>query len=98
MRGRIRAQSEIARRGHKPAAEMVQPDAIDKNARSEWIVPAGDGFGQFEASAAFTKGLAVGAAQDLQEFARSFRPFITAVAANKNMRVMRVGPVHQRHG
>ena len=45
MRRRIGAGAEVAGRANEPLAEMMQPDAIDDDARRERIVLAGDGPG-----------------------------------------------------
>src|SRR5438552_10307779 len=67
MSRRLCASAEIARRSNESCAEVMKPQAIHKDPCRQWILLAGDGFGQFEPSAAFGKGLPLLACEDFQE-------------------------------
>ena len=53
-----RPHTEIARRADQGLAEMMQPEAVDIDARGEGVVRAGDGASQFQSPAAVREGRA----------------------------------------
>ncbi len=58
MRRRIAAQAEIARCPHQAGAEVMQPDAIDQDARRQRIITIRNSASQLQAAAALTERLA----------------------------------------
>ena len=81
------AQPEIARRLHQSGAEVMLPDAVYHDARSERIVRAGNGAGEFESSAALPERLALWAGDYFDELARYFLAQARSPAAIEHARV-----------
>src|SRR5262245_15644558 len=84
MARRLRAQAKITWRSDQSRAEVAEPDAIDHDARGQWIFGRGDGSGEFEASTAFLKRLSFCARDDLQELTRHLIALSGRIAANKH--------------
>ena len=49
--GPVSTETEIVGAGHQAPPEQVQPDAVDGNARGQWVVGVGQPCGQFAAAA-----------------------------------------------
>src|SRR5947208_5302804 len=81
MAGRFGHGPEVVRRGHKSFAEMMQPDAVDHDARRHGIALADDGMSKLEPSAAVGKGWPVWAGQHFQEMAWRSCSFVAGIAA-----------------
>ena len=98
MRGRGRADAEIARSGYQRAVEMVHPDAVDHHARGQRIILAGDGLGQLQAAAALFKGLPLSIGKHPKEPPRHLLAPPVGVAPLEDHRLHRLLTIHQDHG
>ena len=93
---RFSPQSEIARRSHKPGAEMVHPNSIDPHSGGERIVRRGDGIGQLQPTAAMFEIGPFRRRKGLKKAWRRHIAFRRGVAATENMGVLPPRPVGQR--
>ena len=98
MSRRLGASAEIARRSNESCAEVMKPQAIHKDPCRQWILLAGDGFGQFEPSAAFGKGLPLLACEDFQELFWDFFALVDWIASFENARVLLHRAVFENDG
>ena len=72
MAGTITHEAEVRDGFDDAFTEVVLPDAVDEDAGREGIGGAGDGFSEFETTAAFGEGFGCGVAQDRHEGAGRF--------------------------
>ena len=98
MGGRLAPHAEVARRAYQAGAEVMQPEAVDQHPSRERILRAGNGAGQLKPAAPLRERLPLRTGQHRQELPRHGLSPIVRIAANQDMRLDRLGRIHQHHG
>ena len=98
MARRIGLHAKIVGGGDDALAKMMQPDAVDQDARGQRIGGVDNREGQFEAAAAVAEGHGVRPGKNLQKSARNNLALVLLLAAQENGRIVRLGAVVQDGG
>src|SRR5258707_14435399 len=76
---------------------MIYPDTIDQDTRRKRIFRIGYSLSQLKPAAALFKGFALGTGQDFGKLSGHFWSTIVRVAPNKDLNVIWIRFVHERH-
>ena len=77
---------------------MMEPDAVNHHPGREWILPAGNGSGQFKSAATMGERLPFVPRQDRKKLAWSLLTQSIRVPTDEDPAVLRLRTVHERHG
>src|SRR5262245_62423816 len=90
MRWLLALRTKVVGATDDPFAKVVLPDAIDHDARGQWIAWIGDAMGQFEPSAAIAGERTIAARNRCEEAAWHFLAEALVIATNENALVQSV--------